>query len=140
MAQSSRQNGAPVPDRLFTRVFDLDDDKKGPASVRPVVRLVNLIIEEGLRSKAEQISLKGESEGVGVHYLITGEWRRVMVIPAAAGGPMANRLKVMANLDISRRPTQHGVIHVRLDGRDSQFDIETTISSSGAEDVLLRLR
>ena len=52
------------------------------ASQRPVVRLVDLIVSEGILSRASDIHIEPEEGGVAVRYRIDGVLRQVMKIPA----------------------------------------------------------
>src|SRR3990170_436177 len=54
------------------------------ASQRPVVRLVDLIISEGILSRASDIHIEPEEGGVAVRYRIDGVLRQVMKIPRQA--------------------------------------------------------
>src|SRR5258708_3303287 len=71
------------------------------ASQRPVVRLVDLIISEGILSRASDIHIEPEEGGVAVRYRIDGVLRQVMKIPRAAGLPLISRIKIMSSLDIA---------------------------------------
>src|SRR5207249_3071804 len=68
------------------------------ASQRPVVRLVDLIISEGILSRASDIHIEPEEGGVAVRYRIDGVLRQVMKIPRAAGIPLISRIKIMSSL------------------------------------------
>src|SRR3972149_4418231 len=79
------------------------------ASQRPVVRLVDLILSEGILSRASDIHIEPEEGGVAVRYRIDGVLRQVMKIPRAAGLPLISRGKIISSLDISdRRPPGPG--------------------------------
>src|SRR5213592_5022087 len=73
------------------------------ASQRPVVRLVDLIISEGILSRSSDIHIEPEEGGVAVRYRIDGVLRQVMKIPRAAGIPLISRIKIMSSLDIADR-------------------------------------
>ena len=73
------------------------------ASQRPVVRMVDLILSEGILSRASDIHIEPEERGVAVRYRIDGVLRQVMDIPRAAGLPLISRLKIIASLDIADR-------------------------------------
>src|SRR6266704_531695 len=51
------------------------------ASQRPVVRLVDLIISEGILARSSDIHIEPEEGGVAVRYRIDGVLRQVMKIP-----------------------------------------------------------
>src|SRR5467141_4503389 len=55
------------------------------ASQKPVVRLVDMIISEGILSRARDIHVGPEEGGVAVRYRIDGVLRQVMKIPSQAG-------------------------------------------------------
>src|SRR5213592_542258 len=54
------------------------------ASQRPVVRLVDLIISEGILARSSDIHIEPEEGGVAVRYRIDGVLRQVMKIPRQA--------------------------------------------------------
>src|SRR5439155_1470792 len=81
-----------VPDELVV--------SEAEASQRPVVRLVDLIISEGILSRSSDIHIEPEEGGVAVRYRIDGVLRQVMKIPRAAGLPLISRIKIMSQLDI----------------------------------------
>src|SRR5207248_827797 len=70
---------APAPDELNVSEAD--------ASQKPVVRLVDMIISEGILSRASDIHVEPEEGGVAVRYRIDGVLRQVMKIPRQAGLP-----------------------------------------------------
>src|SRR5438128_5778279 len=73
------------------------------ASQKPVVRLVDMIISEGILSRASDIHVEPEEGGVAVRYRIDGVLRQVMKIPRQAGLPLISRIKIMSSLDIADR-------------------------------------
>ena len=73
------------------------------ASQRPVVRLVDLILSEGILSRASDIHIEPEEGGFAVRYRIDGVLRQVMKIPRAAGFPLVSRIKIISSLDIADR-------------------------------------
>src|SRR5881409_4054112 len=73
------------------------------ASQRPVVRLVDLIISEGILARSSDIHIEPEEGGVAVRYRIDGVLRQVMKIPRQAGLPLISRIKIMSALDIADR-------------------------------------
>src|SRR6059036_3270862 len=73
------------------------------ASQRPVVRLVDLIISEGILARSSDIHIEPEEGGVAVRYRIDGVLRQQMKIPRQAGLPLISRIKIMSSLDIADR-------------------------------------
>src|SRR2546428_734181 len=96
------------------------------ASQRPVVRLVDLIISEGILSRASDLHIEPEEGGVAVRYRIDGVLRQVMKIPRAAGIPLISRIKIMSSLDIADRlRPQDGRARVAVNGQPIDLRIST---------------
>ncbi|MFB3117374.1 MAG: GspE/PulE family protein, partial [Myxococcota bacterium] len=109
------------------------------ASQRPVVRMVDLIISEGILARASDLHIEPEEGGVSVRYRIDGVLRQVMKIPRAAGLPLISRLKIIANLDIADRlRPQDGRARVVLNKRPVDLRISTLPASQG-EKVVIRI-
>src|SRR6266702_4471505 len=88
------------------------------ASQRPVVRLVDLIISEGILQRSSDIHIEPEEGGVAVRYRIDGVLRQVMKIPRQAGLPLISRIKIISSLDIADRlRPQDGRARVAVNGQ-----------------------
>ena len=109
------------------------------ASQRPVVRLGDLILSEGILSRASDIHIEPEEGGVAVRYRIDGVLRQVMKIPRAAGLPLISRVKIISSLDISdRRRPQDGRARVAVNGVPVDLRVSTLPATLG-EKVVLRI-
>ena len=109
------------------------------ASQRPVVRLVDLIISEGILSRASDVHIEPEEGGVAVRYRIDGVLRQVMKIPRAAGIPLISRIKIMSSLDIADRlRPQDGRARVAVNGQPIDLRISTLPAALG-EKVVIRI-
>ncbi len=109
------------------------------ASQRPVVRMVDLILSEGILSRASDIHIEPEEGGVAVRYRIDGVLRRVMKIPRAAGVPLISRLKIIASLDIADRlRPQDGRARVVVNKAPIDLRVSTLPASQG-EKVVIRI-
>src|SRR3989454_1639732 len=109
------------------------------ASQRPVVRLVDLIISEGILSRSSDIHIEPEEGGVAVRYRIDGVLRQVMKIPRAAGLPLISRIKIMPQLDIADRlRPQDGRARVSVNGQPIDLRVSTLPASQG-EKVVIRV-
>ena len=109
------------------------------ASQRPVVRMVDLILSEGILSRASDIHIEPEERGVAVRYRIDGVLRQVMDIPRAAGLPLISRLKIIASLDIADRlRPQDG--RARVVVNESPVDLRvSTLPATLGEKVVIRI-
>jgi len=109
------------------------------ASQRPVVRLVDLILSEGILSRASDIHIEPEEGGFAVRYRIDGVLRQVMKIPRAAGFPLVSRVKIISNLDIADRlRPQDGRARVAVNGVPVDLRVSTLPASFG-EKVVIRV-
>jgi type II secretory ATPase GspE/PulE/Tfp pilus assembly ATPase PilB-like protein/ActR/RegA family two-component response regulator len=109
------------------------------ASQRPVVRLVDLIVSEGILSRASDIHIEPEEGGFAIRYRIDGVLRQVMKIPRAAGFPLVSRIKIISNLDIADRlRPQDGRARVAVNGVPIDLRVSTLPASMG-EKVVIRV-
>ncbi|MFN8653045.1 MAG: ATPase, T2SS/T4P/T4SS family [Gemmatimonadales bacterium] len=109
------------------------------AAQRPVVRLVDLMLSDGILSRASDIHVEPGEGGVAVRYRIDGVLRQVMNIPRTAGAPMISRIKVMSGLDIADRlRPQDGRARVAVNGQPVDLRVSTLPASLG-EKVVIRI-
>ncbi len=109
------------------------------ASQRPVVRLVDLILSEGISSRASDIHIETEEGGVAVRYRIDGVLRQVMKIPRRAGLPLISRIKIISGLDIADRlRPQDGRARVGVNGTPVDLRVSTLPATLG-EKVVIRI-
>ena len=109
------------------------------ASQPPVVRLVDLIISEGILQRSSDIHIEPEEGGVAVRYRIDGVLRQVMKIPRQAGLPLISRIKIMSALDIADRlRPQDGRARVLVNGQPIDLRVSTLPAALG-EKVVIRI-
>ncbi len=109
------------------------------ASQKPVVRLVDLILSEGILNRASDIHIEPEEGSFSVRYRIDGVLRQVMKIPRAAGFPLVSRIKIISNLDIAdRMRPQDGRARVAVNGVPVDLRVSTLPASMG-EKVVIRV-
>ena len=120
-----------APDEIST--------SEAEASQRPVVRLVDLIISEGILARSSDIHIEPEEGGVAVRYRIDGVLRQVMKIPRQAGLPLISRIKIMSSLDIADRlRPQDGRARVAVNGQPIDLRVSTLPAALG-EKVVIRI-
>ena len=115
------------------------DISAAKASERPIIKLVDHILAEGITSRASDIHLEPEESGFAVRYRIDGVLRQAMTLPRAAGVPLVSRIKIMAELDIADRlRPQDGRARVAVNGNRVDLRISTLPASHG-EKVVVRI-
>ena len=109
------------------------------ASQRPIIRLVDMMLADGVSSRASDIHVEPIEGGVVVRYRIDGVLRQVMKIPRNAGLPLISRIKIMSGLDIADRlRPQDGRARVSVNGEAVDLRISTLPASLG-EKVVIRI-
>ena len=109
------------------------------ASQRPIIRLVDMMLADGVSSRASDIHVEPIEGGVAVRYRIDGVLRQVMKIPRNAGLPLISRIKIMSGLDIADRlRPQDGRARVSINGEAVDLRISTLPASLG-EKVVIRI-
>jgi type II secretory ATPase GspE/PulE/Tfp pilus assembly ATPase PilB-like protein len=109
------------------------------ASERPIIKLVDHIIAEGIQLRASDVHLEAQEQRVLVIYRIDGVLRQAMVLPRAVGIPLVSRIKIMAELDIADRlRPQDGRARVSVNGVRVDLRVSTLPASTG-EKVVIRI-
>jgi type IV pilus assembly protein PilB len=105
----------------------------------PVVRVVQLVITQGLRDRASDIHIEPQGDRVRVRYRVDGALHDVLDLPGSIGPAVISRVKIMANMNIvERRRAQDGQISMDVEGRAVDIRVATT-AVIGGEKVVLRL-
>jgi type II secretory ATPase GspE/PulE/Tfp pilus assembly ATPase PilB-like protein/CheY-like chemotaxis protein len=109
------------------------------ASQRPILRLVDGMIADGVSNRASDIHIEPIEGGVIVRYRIDGVLRQAMKIPRSAGVPLISRVKIMSGLDIADRlRPQDGRTRVSVNGEPIDLRVSTLPASHG-EKVVIRI-
>jgi type II secretory ATPase GspE/PulE/Tfp pilus assembly ATPase PilB-like protein/CheY-like chemotaxis protein len=109
------------------------------ASQRPILRLVDMMIADGVTNRASDIHVEPIEGGVVVRYRIDGVLRQAMKIPRTAGVPLVSRVKIMSGLDIADRlRPQDGRARVSVNGEPIDLRVSTLPASLG-EKVVIRI-
>jgi len=92
----------------------------------PVVKLVNLIIQEAIKARASDIHIEPFGDRIRVRYRIDGVLVERDSPPRRLQAPLTSRIKIMGNIDISekRRP-QDGRIKMSVQG--NHFDLRVSL-------------
>jgi type IV pilus assembly protein PilB len=116
-----------------------DLEQVGDVDDAPVVRLVNAVMGEALRSRASDIHIEPQEREVRVRYRIDGLLREVTVVPKAIQGPLISRVKILSGMDISeRRKPQDGRGRIRLERLEADTRVSSMPTMHG-ETVVIRL-
>ena len=113
--------------------------KDGDDSEAPVIKLLNLIIDEAVRMRSSDIHIEPMADRVRVRYRIDGVCIVRDNIPKSMQGPVIARLKIMAGIDIAeKRLPQDGRIKRKIGSTFIDFRVSSCPAYHG-ESVVLRI-
>jgi len=105
----------------------------------PVIRLINLIISEAVRSRASDIHIEPMADRVRVRYRIDGVCIIRDNIPKSMQAAVTARLKIMSGIDIAeKRLPQDGRIKMRFGNLLIDFRVSSLPGYHG-ESIVLRI-
>ena len=131
--------GTPRSQHVIEKAEDTESQLDDKAAERPVIKLVDHIVAEGIAAGASDIHLEAGESGIAVRYRIDGMLKEVMVLPKAVGVPLVSRIKIMCQMDIADRlRPQGGRARVAINGARVDLRVSTLPASHG-EKVVIRI-
>ena len=116
---------------------DQEVDLEKEAGESPVIKYVNLVIQNAVKEGASDIHIEPSDKKLTVRFRIDGELYSMMEPPASMSAAIASRLKIMGNLDISeRRLPQDGRIRCIVGGRKLDLRLSTLPTQYGEKAVM----
>jgi general secretion pathway protein E len=105
----------------------------------PLVRGLNLIIEEAAKARASDIHIEPEEDRLRIRYRIDGALQEMLSLPLNIHLALVSRLKIMAEMNIADRyRPQDGQFSIEVKGRPIDVRVSTAPSVHG-EMATLRL-
>lgn len=112
---------------------------KDLASEAPVIRMVNLIMQRAVESRASDIHVEPFEQRLKVRFRVDGVLRDVEAPPVRSTAAVISRIKIMAKLNIAeRRLPQDGRIKLQTQGKELDLRVSTVPTLYG-ESVVIRL-
>ena len=112
---------------------------KDLASEAPVIRMVNLIMQRAVESRASDIHVEPFEERLKVRFRVDGVLKEVEAPPVRSTAAVISRIKIMAKLNIAeRRLPQDGRIKLQVVGKELDLRVSTVPTMFG-ESVVIRL-
>lgn len=105
----------------------------------PIVRLVNLILQEAIKERATDVHIEPQNDNVVVRIRTDGVLRQIMTPPLSSLSGLTTRIKILADLNIAeRRLPQDGRFTIKA--KDKEIDVRTSVMPTvHGEKVVMRL-
>jgi type IV pilus assembly protein PilB len=120
---------------------DLEDLANIRAAVEeaPIVKLVNLLISQGVADRASDIHIEPNERDIRIRYRIDGVLHEVMRSPKNIQSGLISRLKIMADINIAeRRIPQDGRVGLVVSGKAVDLRVATLPTVFG-EKIVIRI-
>ncbi len=109
------------------------------STLPPIVRVVDMIVYEGLKRGASDIHIEPAENDLVVRYRIDGVLQHGLNLPQKNQSAILARLKIMSSLDITEfRVPQDGRFKVKYENREIDFRVSSLPTHFG-EKVVLRI-
>ncbi len=103
----------------------------------PIVRLVNLMIREGLNQRASDIHIEPMEDCIRLRYRIDGALHEILTVPKQRQAAILTRLKIMSGMDITEwRVPQDGRFRLKHKGKIIDFRVSSLPTVFGEKFVL----
>ncbi len=135
--------GGMVDEAEVSQITETTEDEvsfaAAEAAKRPIIKLVDTLLADGIASRASDIHIEPVEGGLVVRYRIDGVLRQVMRIPRSAGIPLVSRIKIVSGMDISDRlRPQDG--RTRMLVNKDQVDLRvSTLPATHGEKIVIRV-
>ena len=124
----------------FTETVDddtSDGDDASDENSAPIVRLVQLMINEAVQLRASDIHVEPFEDRVRIRYRIDGVLTERDTLPKRQLGAILSRIKILADIDIAeRRRPQDGRIKVSVGEKELDLRVSIIPTSCGQSAVL----
>ena len=125
-------------DAIADAVADATGEVPGGADA-PIIRLINMIIGEAVRTRASDIHIEPMADRVRVRYRVDGVCIERDKIPLSMRNAVTARLKLISGIDIAeKRLPQDGRIKMRFGEQQIDFRVSSLPSYHG-ESIVLRI-
>ena len=112
---------------------------KDLASEAPVIKMVNLIMQRAIETKASDIHIEPFEQSLKIRLRIDGVLQEIDAPHVKSTAAVISRIKIMAKLNIAeRRLPQDGRIKVQMIGKELDLRV-STIPTMHGESVVIRL-
>ena len=127
----------------FNQFDGLDEENEADlvdaANDTPIVRFVNLVLQQAIRAQASDIHFEPFEDEFRIRYRVDGALYEMSLHPKSLALPVISRVKVISELNIAEhRIPQDGRIKMTIEGRAVDLRVSTLPTQFG-ESVVLRV-
>jgi type IV pilus assembly protein PilB len=124
---------------LMQKKEEEDDSWSAGEDDAPVVKLVNMIVAEAIKTRTSDIHLEPEEKDLRLRYRIDGTLKEMPAPPKRMQNALISRIKIMSELDISeKRKPQDGRFKIRTGSKSVDFRVSILPTVHG-EKICMRL-
>ncbi len=117
--------------------LDTAHDVTSQSDEAPIIRMVDLLLREALKTRASDIHIEPFEDRVRVRYRIDGTLRELLTIPKKSQNAILTRLKIMSRLDITEnRLPQDGRFKIHLKEKEVDFRVSVLPVHFGSKVVM----
>jgi type IV pilus assembly protein PilB len=105
----------------------------------PIVRLVNLVITQGVKVRASDIHFEPNETEIAIRYRVDGRLKQEMTSPKNTQAAIISRVKIMSGMNIAeKRVPQDGRIQMKVEGMAIDLRV-SSIPTVYGEKVVMRI-
>jgi len=103
----------------------------------PVIRMVNLILQDAMKQRASDIHIEPQPDHVRVRFRVDGILQDVLTIPKGNQNAVTIRIKIMSKLDITAsRTPQDGRFKMKIGTQEVDFRVSVLPTTFGQKIVM----
>jgi len=126
-------------DILVEDIVEPDTSSEAEANKAPVVRFVDLLLSQAVKSRASDVHIEPQEHSTVVRMRIDGVLRNMVPPAKKMQAAVVARIKIIARMDIAeRRLPQDGRFKMKVSGRDIDVSV-SVIPTIYGEKVVMRI-
>jgi len=116
-----------------------DQDAMEGSDGAPIIKLVNMLLNDAVRSNASDIHIEPSETSMGIRYRIDGLLQEQMTVPKHMQALVTSRVKIICDMDIAeRRRPQDGRAKIRVGSSEVDLRVSALPTMYG-EKIVIRI-
>jgi len=139
IVETEVDSGELPDDSLMEDTLETDISSEVAATKPPVIRFVDLVLSQAVKSRASDIHIEPQENAVSVRMRIDGVLRNMVPPAKKMHAAIIARVKILSQMDIAeRRLPQDGRFKIKASGRDIDVRV-SVIPTIYGEKVVMRI-